>query len=216
MRVKRPASLSIRRRSSRPEQLKECNSRVADRTRGSSNAGISFHLTQFIAINARFVAAVTGDSDRWPLCICGRTQGFPSHDPEAAGQPRRPFGRGGDFCVWFDHQRLCAGRRSSALQDGRAQDGHRARRFRTRRHRRSGDLVGRLLAPGHRSRPVQHRSTSRRAPFAPSFSAPASGRTRSPTATSRSAASSRRDREGKPVGPQMLTVSRRSSCGPMT
>src|SRR4249919_3494147 len=47
-----------------------------DRTRGSSNAGISFHLTQFIAIIARFVAAEAGDRDRWLLVYADERGGF--------------------------------------------------------------------------------------------------------------------------------------------
>jgi hypothetical protein len=42
---------------------------LADRRRGSSNAGISFRLAQFIVIIARFVAAVAGDRDRWLLVL---------------------------------------------------------------------------------------------------------------------------------------------------
>src|SRR5690242_18608703 len=48
----------------------------ADPTRGSSNGGISFRLPQFIAINARFVAAVTGDLDRWLLVYADERLGF--------------------------------------------------------------------------------------------------------------------------------------------
>src|SRR5947209_14928041 len=47
-----------------------------DRTRGSSNAGISFHLTQFTAIKQRFVAAVAGDCDRWLLVYADERTGF--------------------------------------------------------------------------------------------------------------------------------------------
>src|SRR4249919_290526 len=47
-----------------------------DRKRGSSNAGISFHLTQFIAINTRFVAAQAGDRDRWLLVYADERTGF--------------------------------------------------------------------------------------------------------------------------------------------
>ncbi len=35
-----------------------------------------FALTQFIAINARFVAAVTGDRDRWPLVYADERTGY--------------------------------------------------------------------------------------------------------------------------------------------
>ena len=51
--------------------------------------------------------------------------GTSSHDPEAAGQPRRPFGRGRDFRFRTDHQRLRPRRRTEAREDGRAV-GHRA------------------------------------------------------------------------------------------
>src|SRR4029078_2954592 len=47
-----------------------------DRRLGSSNAGISFRLAQFIAINARFVAAVTGDRARWLLVYADERTGF--------------------------------------------------------------------------------------------------------------------------------------------
>src|SRR5438270_7124108 len=47
-----------------------------DRTRGSSNAGISFHLTQFIAIKAPFVAALAGDRDRRLLVYADERAGF--------------------------------------------------------------------------------------------------------------------------------------------
>src|SRR5437763_1592397 len=47
-----------------------------DRTRGSSNAEISFHLTQFIAIKQRFVAAVAGNCDRWLLVYADERTGF--------------------------------------------------------------------------------------------------------------------------------------------
>src|SRR5947209_18626501 len=47
-----------------------------DRTRGSSNAGISFLFTQFIAIKARFVAAEAGDCDRWLLVYADERTGF--------------------------------------------------------------------------------------------------------------------------------------------
>src|SRR5690348_3063051 len=47
-----------------------------DRTREASNAGISFHLTQFVAIIARFVAAQAGDRDRWLLVYADERLGF--------------------------------------------------------------------------------------------------------------------------------------------
>src|SRR5690349_12929751 len=47
-----------------------------DRTRGSSNGEISFHLTRFIAINARFVVAQAGDCDRWLLVYADERLGF--------------------------------------------------------------------------------------------------------------------------------------------
>src|SRR5881628_1109709 len=47
-----------------------------DLTRGSSNAGISFHLTQFIAIKTRFVAALAGDCDRRLLVYADERTGF--------------------------------------------------------------------------------------------------------------------------------------------
>src|SRR5260221_11788717 len=47
-----------------------------DRTRGSSNGGISFHLTQFVAIKQRFVAAQAGDRDRWLLVYADERTGF--------------------------------------------------------------------------------------------------------------------------------------------
>src|SRR4030095_5254014 len=49
-----------------------------DRTRGSCCARISFHLTRFIAIIARFVAAVTGDRDRWLLVKRTNAEGITS------------------------------------------------------------------------------------------------------------------------------------------
>src|SRR5438309_11072878 len=47
-----------------------------DRTRGSSNAGISFQHTRFIAIKAPFVAALAGDRDRWLLVYADERTGF--------------------------------------------------------------------------------------------------------------------------------------------
>src|SRR5438552_4118940 len=49
-----------------------------DRTPGSSNAGISFRLIQFIAIIARFVAAIAGDHERWLLIQADERTGITS------------------------------------------------------------------------------------------------------------------------------------------
>src|SRR3954453_2178607 len=49
---------------------------LRDRTLGPSNAGISFHLARFVAINARFVVALTGDRDRWLLVYADERTGF--------------------------------------------------------------------------------------------------------------------------------------------
>src|SRR3954467_13020894 len=49
---------------------------LVDRTRGSLNAEISFHLAQFIVIIARFVAVVTGDIVRWLLVYADERTGF--------------------------------------------------------------------------------------------------------------------------------------------
>src|SRR5262245_17318306 len=47
-----------------------------DRTRGSSNAGLSFRFPRFVAITARFVAAVAGDRDRWLLVYADERAGY--------------------------------------------------------------------------------------------------------------------------------------------
>ena len=49
---------------------------LRDRTRGASNAGISFHLARLVAIITRLVAVVTGDRDRWLLVIADERLGF--------------------------------------------------------------------------------------------------------------------------------------------
>src|SRR3569832_2461234 len=116
-----------------------------DRIRGSWNARISFHVTQLIAIKERFVAAVTGDYDRWLLFM--RTNvGYHSNDPEAAGQPRRPFGRGRNFRIRTYHQRLRSRRWPQAFENGQAPNKHQPKQNQTKKNHGSRDLADQFLA----------------------------------------------------------------------
>ena len=119
-----------------------------DRTRGSSNAGISFHLTQFIAINARFVAALTGNRDRWPHSIADERTGTTSMIQKLQDSRAVLLGAVAIFAVGLTASGYVLGDGLQPRQDGRA-DGYRPRRFRARRDRRSRDLDRVLLRRGH-------------------------------------------------------------------
>ena len=188
--------------------MKKCNVASGSETR-IIDGEISFQLTQFIAINARFVAAVTGDRDRWLLVYADERTGISSHDPEAAGQPRRPLRRGGDFCVWPHHQRLRARRRAQAFEDGGAPDGHACAAFRsatsppTSRRGRSNSPIRALTLDQSSSRSTHRHGRS--APSSSTLDLRPDEISDSDVSVSREQP---REKDGQPVGPQRLTVKR--------
>ena len=190
------------------QQLKECNSRVADRRRGSSNAGISFHLTQFIAINARFVAAVTGDHDRWLLVYADERTGFHPMIQKLQDSRAVLLGAVAIFAIGLTTSgyALGDGLRRSKMAEHRTSACAACRSATSPPISRPGRSISRTRAPT--SVRSSNRSMRRRGRSEPFSGAPASGPDEISDSDVSVSREQPRDKDGQPVGPLRLTVKR--------
>jgi len=180
----------------------------ADRKPGAWHGGISFHFTQFVAINARFVAAVAGDRDRWLLVIADERTGLHPMINKLQDSRAVLLGAVAIFGIGLTTSGYALGdgfRRSKMAE-------HRTVTVRGVSERNvTADLAtwsvnfshqGTELAPVQQS--VDQQAGAVRAFFLHAGFRPDEV-TDSNVALSREQA---RDRDGNPVGPQKLTVSR--------